>query len=144
MGDYKAQFEMKQNDWVEACKEIDHLKTEIELLKIVLEAAWIQSDKYKEAVRLSTLTLKASKEFTERQTEKIQAIEADLERVTEEKRQLQIAVNKATDEIIPERDALKAEVETLRRYGNKDCTAMADEALKSLTDCGDGGANDPI
>jgi hypothetical protein len=28
-----------------------------------------------------------------------------------------------------ERDALKAEVAILRQYGNKDCTAMADEAI---------------
>jgi len=27
-------------------------------------------------------------------------------------------------------ERLESEVETLRRYGNKDCTAMADEALK--------------
>lgn len=29
---------------------------------------------------------------------------------------------------------LEAEVDALRRFGNKDCTAMADEFLESLTD----------
>ncbi len=28
--------------------------------------------------------------------------------------------------------ALEVEIETLRQYGNKDCTAMADELLKAL------------
>ncbi len=35
-------------------------------------------------------------------------------------------------EVSKQRDRLAKEVEILRLYGNKDCTAMADEALQSL------------
>lgn len=38
----------------------------------------------------------------------------------------------AYEKVCAERDALKQEVEILRLYGNKDCTAMADDRLAAI------------
>jgi len=40
-----------------------------------------------------------------------------------------IRTNKYALELEKQIQSLKDEIEVLRRYGNKDCTAMADEAL---------------
>ena len=68
------------------------------------------------------------------------------EREVERLQALHLERTKFTHEIITERDKLKAEnerlireVEILRQYGNKDCTAMADEALASLHKGKEGG-----
>lgn len=44
------------------------------------------------------------------------------------------AISAWLDDCLPQMDILELEVEILREYGNKDCTAMADERLAELKD----------
>lgn len=40
MSDWKRMFELKQDDWMDACKEIDALKAEVEALTKIADAAF--------------------------------------------------------------------------------------------------------
>lgn len=46
MSDYKKLLEMKQDDWIKSCKEIDKLKQAYEKLKVACEFYSNQKDWY--------------------------------------------------------------------------------------------------
>jgi hypothetical protein len=45
VSDYKTYFEMKQDDWIEACAEIDKLRADlavaVEALKVIHRGDWL-------------------------------------------------------------------------------------------------------